>query len=86
MRVSTCPQKRAVNGVECLLLEIYEAHEERHSCLPPNFLQPANHKQTSCPWSIDPVETRTASPEISFHPTVSVASPGNHLKENLTRV
>ena len=38
------PQKGAVNGFVSLL-EIYEAHEERHSCFQPNFLQPANHKK-----------------------------------------
>ena len=34
------PQEGTFNGV-VRLLEIYQAHEERHSCLPPNFLQPA---------------------------------------------
>ena len=37
------PQEGAVNGV-VRLLEVYKAHEEGHSCLPPNFLQPAHHK------------------------------------------
>ena len=37
------PHEGAVNGV-ARLLEIYEAHEVRHSCLPPNFLQSAHHK------------------------------------------
>ena len=38
------PKEGAVNGV-VRLLEIYEAHEERHSCLPSNFLQPTNHNR-----------------------------------------
>ena len=37
------PQEGTVKGV-VRLLEMYEAHEEIHSCLPPNFLQPAHHK------------------------------------------
>ena len=37
------PQEGAVNDVVSFL-EIYETHMEGHSCLPPNFLQPANHK------------------------------------------
>ena len=37
------PHEGTVNGY-VRLLEIYEAHEERHSCLPPKFLQPAHHK------------------------------------------
>ena len=37
------PQEGAVNGVVCLL-EVNGAHEEGHSCLPPNLLQPAHHK------------------------------------------
>ena len=41
------PQEGAINGVE-RLLKIYEAHEQRHSCLPPNFLQPAHHKHLVC--------------------------------------
>ena len=53
------PEEGAVNGI-VHLLKIYEAHEERHFCLPPNFRQPAS--QTSCPWLSDPAETRTALP------------------------
>ena len=37
------PYEGTANGY-VRLLEIYEAHEERHSCLPPKFLQPAHHK------------------------------------------
>ena len=60
------PQKGAVNGAVSLL-EIYETHEERHS-LPSVQLHAACEPQTSCPWSSDPVETRT---DLS----VTVSSP-----------
>ena len=47
MRVEYLPKEGAVNSVVSFL-DIYEAHEERHSYLPPNFVQPAHHKYYVC--------------------------------------
>ena len=88
MRVSDAseclPQKGAVDGVVCLL-EVYEAHEARNSCPPPNFLQSANHKDHVHGRAIRS-KTALLLRSQSVRLSVSAESPGNHFKENLTCV
>ena len=77
-------QKGAVNDV-VRLLEIYEAYQERYSCLLPNFLQPANHKHHIRGPAIGSKPALLLQ-EQSLRLTVSAESLGNHFKENLTSV
>ena len=78
------PQEGAVNGVVSFL-KIYEIQLERHSCLPPNFPQPANHKHHVRGRAIRSKHALLLRQQ-SLRLTVSTESPGNHFKKNLTRV
>ena len=78
------PHEGAVNGA-VRFVEIFEAHEENHSCLMPNFLQPAHNKQCDRGRALQS-KSALLLREQSLGFRVSAKLTGNHFGYHLTRV
>ena len=83
IRVSTC--HRRVRSTVSYAFWRSMKRMKRHSCLPPNFLQLAHHKH---PVRGRAIRSKPTLPhrQQSLGLAVIAKSPGNHLKEHLTRV
>ena len=78
------PHKGAIESVVSLL-DVNGAHEEWHFCLPPSFLQSTHYKHHVRGGMIP----SKPSLLLRYQPlglTIIAKSPGNHFKQNLTRV